>query len=259
MESTKKSLIDNDLYEDLGERWYTAQDSPIALLRAESKVKNFWIQEKLNENNIQAEAKVLDIGCGAGFLTNFLAQQGYKVSGVDLSSESLRVAQRYDKTDSVLYKMANAYAIPFADESFDVVTSLDFLEHVEKPELIIKEAARVLKPHGLFFYHTFNRNLLSHLVIIKMVEWFVKNTPKNMHVIELFLKPQEVQKFCERHHLWVQEVVGLRPKFSTIPLKNYRLGVVPPDLEFKITKSTLLSYLGYAIKRKNSLLENQRN
>lgn len=248
METIKKSTINNEIYHDYGDRWYTAQNDPIALLRAESKIKNKWILERLHEHNILPDANILDVGCGAGFLTNFMAENGFNVSGIDLSQESLNVAHKHDTTKKVRYKLANAYELPYPDQSFDIITSLDFLEHVDSPQSVIKEVSRVLKPNGLFFYHTFNRNILSHLVVIKCVEWFVQNTPKDMHVIDLFIKPSEVEKFCNDNSMSVKQVVGLRPKFSTIPFKNYISGVVPKSLEFKITKSTLLSYLGYAQK-----------
>lgn len=243
MEETSK--IDNTFYEQYGERWYTAFDDPIALLRAENKIKVPWILEYLG-NHHKNHHTVLDVGCGGGFLSNDLALAGFKVTGVDLSLESLKVAEVYDSTRSVKYEQADAFHLPYPDESFDVVTAMDFLEHVDDPARVIKEFSRVLKPGGLFFFHTFNRNFLSWLIIIKLVEWFIKNTPKNMHVIELFIKPRELKDYCREAGMEVQELTGLRPILSSIDFQMIKTGVVSPHMRFTLTNNTLLSYLGVA-------------
>jgi 2-polyprenyl-6-hydroxyphenyl methylase/3-demethylubiquinone-9 3-methyltransferase len=241
--------VNNEIYNTYGDRWYTAQDDPVALLRAESKTKSPWILEKLkNHGFMNSNTRVLDVGCGAGFLSNELALHQLNVTGVDLSEESIKVAQKFDSTKKVKYLAADAYHLPFADQSFDVLTAMDFLEHVDQPAKAIQEFSRVLKPGGVFIFHTFNRNILAHLVIIKLVEWLVKNTPKNMHVIELFIKPSELAEYCKSAHLQPQEMIGIKPKFSTIPLKNVWTGIVPVGLKFELTRSLLLSYMGYAIK-----------
>lgn len=240
--------VNNAIYDLYGDRWYTAYDDPVALLRAESKTKTPWIIERLKKNLPTEHPKVLDVGCGAGFLSNAMAKQGFQVTGVDLSQESLNVAHRHDTTGSVHYKAADAYHLPFPDATFDAVTAMDFLEHVEDPKRVIAEISRVLKPQGLFFFHTFNRNLISWFVVIKLVEWLVKNTPKHMHILRLFVKPEEVRQYCTSAGMQVQEMTGLKPVFSSIPFKNFFTGVVPESLRFQLNKSLLLSYLGYAIK-----------
>lgn len=246
-------IINNDIYDNLGDRWYTAYDDPIALLRAESQVKTPWILEKIKEHKILNDTtKLLDIGCGAGFLSNALAGKQIDVTGIDLSDESLKVAKKFDKTKSVHYYQADAYYLPFRDGEFDVVTAMDFLEHVDRPLEIIQEVGRVLRPGGLFFFHTFNRNFLSHFVIIKLVEWLVKNTPKNMHVIDLFIKPEELKDYCLQAKMQTIEIVGIRPVFSTISLASIFSGIVPKSLRFKIIKSLKLSYMGFAQKLKST-------
>lgn len=244
-----KPKVNNDIYNTYGDRWYEADDDPVALLRAESKTKTPWILQKIEANGLLSPStKILDVGCGAGFLSNELAKQKMQVTGVDLSEESLRVAAKYDSTKSVTYQTADAYHLPFADGTFDVLTAMDFLEHVDRPADVIQEFSRVLKPGGLFIFHTFNRNPLAHLVIIKVVEWLVKNTPPHMHVIELLIKPQELENYCREALMTPKEMIGIKPIFSTIPIRNIFSGIVPKSLKFELTKSLLLSYMGYAIK-----------
>jgi 2-polyprenyl-6-hydroxyphenyl methylase/3-demethylubiquinone-9 3-methyltransferase len=242
--------VNNDIYNELGERWYCAHDDPVALLRAESKLRNPWVLEKLKLIfGEQKNLRILDVGCGGGFLSNYLSANGYRVSGIDLSQESLEVAKKYDKTHKVQYQLADAQSMPFADASFDVITAMDFLEHVENPSLIIKEISRVLKPGGSFFFHTFNRNLLSWFVIIKLVEIFVKNTPPHMHVLHLFIKPEELKNYCAQADLQTKEFIGYKPNLLSIKtLRSFLSGVVPEDFSFRFTKSLLTSYSGYAVK-----------
>jgi 2-polyprenyl-6-hydroxyphenyl methylase/3-demethylubiquinone-9 3-methyltransferase len=191
---------------------------------------------------------VLDVGCGGGFLTNYLAELGHRVTGLDEAADSLAVAAQHDHAGAVTYDRGDALKLPYADASFDVVCAMDFLEHVEDPERAVSEAARVLKPSGLFFFHTFNRNFLSWLIVIKGVEWFVKNTPADMHVLHLFLKPEEVAAMCERQNLKTKEVRGSRPKLGRAFFAMLFTREVPADFGFTFTGSTKLGYTGYARK-----------
>jgi 2-polyprenyl-6-hydroxyphenyl methylase/3-demethylubiquinone-9 3-methyltransferase len=237
--------INNQVYDQYGTRWYTAYDDPIALLRAESRLKTPWILKHLQKTEC---ASVLDVGCGGGFLSNALAAQGFPVTGVDLSQSSLDVARAHDTTKSVRYLRADAYSLPFPDSAFDAVTCMDFLEHVEQPSKVILECGRVLKPGGSFFFHTFNRNALSWLIVIKLVEWLVKNTPRDLHSLRYFIKPSELSVMCEHAGLHVREMTGIRPDFSSIRIKDWTTGVVPQSLKFELTPSLLLSYMGVASK-----------
>jgi len=240
-------MINNGFYEELLESWYTAQDHPIALLRAENAVRIPWILSELSKR-ASTGAFLLDIGCGAGFLTNAAQKAGYRVSGIDLSESSLSVARQFDATQKVEYIQASAYSLPFANETFDAVAATDILEHVEKPHLLIAEASRVLKKGGTFFFHTFNRNFLSYLIIIKGVEWFVKNTPKNMHVYSLFIKPSELKNLCAQYNLHTSLMVGLRPQLSFPFFKMLITRKVPPSFSFRFSKTLVTGYCGIAEK-----------
>jgi 2-polyprenyl-6-hydroxyphenyl methylase/3-demethylubiquinone-9 3-methyltransferase len=239
--------VNNDIYDQLGERWYQAKDDPVALLRAEARARNPWVVAEIQ--HAFPAAKVLDIGCGAGLLANELARQGMEVVGLDASEQSLEIARRYDVTGRVAYQRGDANHLPFADESFDAACALDFLEHVEDPARIVAETARVLRPDGLFFFHTFNRNFIAWLFGIKGVEWFVKNTPRNLHSYRYFIKPSELQMMCERSGLRVVTMRGLEPVVAQRAFwKMVATGIVEDEFRFKFTNSTLLGYTGLAKK-----------
>ena len=206
--------VNNAIYNELGARWYDASDDPVALLRAESKLRNPWVAGAINGAFGAHRCPVLDIGCGAGFLSNYLARLDYPVTGLDNSP----------------------------------VCAMDFLEHVEEPERVIAEVARVLRPNGLFFFHTFNRNWLAWLVVIKGVEWFVHNTPRDMHVLRLLLKPDEVTRMCNDRELEVVELLGSRPALGLPFARMLATGSVPDDFEFRFSTSTRLAFTGYARK-----------
>lgn len=240
----ERKTINNDFYDELGDSWYTASDHPIALLRAENAVRIPWIISEIGQNRT-----VLDIGCGAGLLTNALAAAGHTVHGIDLSASSLEIAKQKDATQQVSYQVANAYSLPYPDKTFDVVCAMDVLEHVEEPLRLIAEAGRVLKPNGLFFFHTFNRNWLSYLLIIKGVEWCVPNAPQNMHVYPLFIKPDELRALCRQQHLHIQTLHGFRPQIFSLPFfKMIFTRKVPEDFTFCFSKNLHTGYCGWAKK-----------
>ncbi|MBI2521678.1 MAG: 3-demethylubiquinone-9 3-O-methyltransferase [Bdellovibrio sp.] len=243
---TAPDQIDNEIYKHYGDRWYTAINDPVALLRSEAKQKNTWVKEQLRPLNVHS---VLDVGCGGGFLSNDLGQNGYLVTGIDISAECLEVAKRFDQTQHVNYIVADAYNLPFRDEHFDVVTCMDFLEHVEKPASVIKEISRVLKPNGILIFNTINRNILTWLLVIKVLPWIIKSTPKNMHLYRLFITPKELVQYCLVEEIQVQKMVGLVPILSTKLFKSYFAGTLSTKIDFKIIRSLFLSYMGMAKKK----------
>jgi len=245
----RKAQINNDFYETLNEAWIQAHDHPVALLRAENALRTPWIIQLLKKK-LPSECTILDLGCGAGFLTNVLAQEGFRVTGIDLSASSLKVARSKDLSHSVEYIQADVNQVPFPNESFEAVSALDLLEHVDSPEQVVREAARLLKPDGLFFFHTFNRSFLSWLTVIKGVEWFVSNTPKHMHVYSLFITPNELKEMCEKQDLEIGEIIGVRPDFKHGAFwKMLLTGAVSDKFRFVFTPSQSTGYLGYARKK----------
>jgi 2-polyprenyl-6-hydroxyphenyl methylase/3-demethylubiquinone-9 3-methyltransferase len=244
----ERKVVNNAFYDALGNEWYESYNHPIALLRAENKARAPWVSLKIAEHFKTKNCSIIDVGCGGGFLSNTLAQQGHCVSGIDLSEESLSVAHERDITGTVSYQKADAYALPFPEKHFEIVCAMDLLEHVEEPARVISEASRVLKPGGLFFFHTFNRNWFSWLFALKGVEYFVPNTPPNIHVYRLFIKPSELACTLVQNGLKVSEYHGLMPAIGKPFFQLILQRKISPQFSFKIVPSLKCGYMGYAIK-----------
>ncbi|MEO7425720.1 MAG: methyltransferase domain-containing protein [Fibrobacteria bacterium] len=270
-----RAAINNAFYDGLGDRWYDAHDDPVALLRAEGETKNPWVMDRIQAGLAGRSGSILDIGCGAGFLANALAAAGHFTFGADMSLGSLKVARARGLSGPAAgptsaasapqsaalsdvtgrrprlaaYHIADAYRLPYRDGAFDAVTALDFLEHVTDPAQVIAEAARVLRPGGLFFFHTFNRNRLAWLIVIKGLEWFVRNTPERMHVLPLFIKPEELRDYCRSAGMEPVDMIGIRPEIGRAAFwKMLATRRVPADFKFRLTPSLAISYLGCARK-----------
>lgn len=105
---------------------------------------------------------VLDAACGAGYGSKMIATSGAKfVTAVDISSESLKNAEKayYDK--NINFIQGDVNQLPFDDETFDVVISFETIEHIKDGSKWIRESSRLLKEEGIFIVSTPNRNVTN--------------------------------------------------------------------------------------------------
>ncbi|MBT2212405.1 bifunctional 2-polyprenyl-6-hydroxyphenol methylase/3-demethylubiquinol 3-O-methyltransferase UbiG [Actinomadura sp. NEAU-AAG7] len=138
--------------------------------------------------------RVLDVGCGGGYTTEFLHQRGSRVCGVDPSAKLVAAATRHaDDTDrDISYTVGKAEELPYPDRSFDAVTCVDVLEHVESPALAVREIHRVLDDGGIFLYDTINRTLRSRIMMIWLPERVLGIVPRGAHDHRDFITPDEM-------------------------------------------------------------------
>lgn len=95
--------------------------------------------------NFSGAETVLEVGCGTGHFTRWLAERGFRVLGLDISPAMLAEAA---KRNGIPYVIGDALALPFADGSFDIVALITTLEFVPDPQRALSEAVRVAR-HGL--------------------------------------------------------------------------------------------------------------
>lgn len=96
-----------------------------------------------------AGQQVLDAACGEGYGSALLAGQAARVTGVDVSMDTIQHAsERYGGLENLEFRQADCSALPFEDDSFDRVVSFETLEHLEPQDDMLREFRRVLKPGG---------------------------------------------------------------------------------------------------------------
>jgi SAM-dependent methyltransferase len=113
--------------------------------------------------SLPAKAHVLDLGCGIGLYVRQLAAAGYRAVGADFSVPSLQRAVAGDGVGGGHYVGGEAYALPFRDESFDLVLSLGVFALVSEPLRMLREVARVLRPGAILVMESLNgRSVVAH-------------------------------------------------------------------------------------------------
>lgn len=166
-----------------------------------------------------AGKRALDVGCGAGLLTEPLARMGAAATGLDAAPENIAAARHHAEGQGLAidYRAGSVETLG-ADERFDLVCSMEVVEHVTDPALFVAGLARALAPGGLMLLSTPNRTALSKLALITVGEG-LGQIPKGTHDWQKFLKPDELGKLLEDAGLQVIETRGL----SFDPMKGFTL------------------------------------
>ena len=97
---------------------------------------------------------VLDYGCGTGYGTNILSKTANTVVGVDISEETIIYASNNFRSPNTTFIKIESEKLPFDDNTFDLVTSFQVIEHLKNTKQYLNEIKRVLKPHGLLLITT---------------------------------------------------------------------------------------------------------
>src|SRR5256885_16237752 len=175
-----------------------------------------------------AGASALDVGCGGGILAESMARRGAKVKGIDLSDKALKVAQLHlhESKLEVDYEAISAEDLAMRSPgAYDLVTSMELLEHVPDPASTVRACAGLARKGGRGFFSTINRNLKSYLLAVIGAEYVLKLLPKGTHDYAKFVKPSELARHCREAGLAVSEITGM----SYNPLtRTYSLG---PDAD----------------------------
>jgi 2-polyprenyl-6-hydroxyphenyl methylase/3-demethylubiquinone-9 3-methyltransferase len=255
--------VDNDLYERLGGSWWD-ETSPLNLLHGSvtpGRLAYFRDVLARQPSARPAGLRVLDIGCGGGFLAEEFAALGCQVTGVDPSPASIGAARAHAASRGLRidYRVGTGEELPVPDTAFDVACCCDVLEHVSDLDRVISETARTLKPGGLYLFDTINRTRKSKLLAIKVTQqWpLTRLTDMAVHDWDMFITPTELTGALERHGLSLGELTGLGSRAnplaalrSFISARRGRItyGELSRRLDVGRVSSTAVSYMGFATR-----------
>ncbi len=159
-----------------------------------------------------ADARVLDVGCGGGILSEALARENAKVTGIDIAEKALSVARLHLHESGLEVSYQAATAEQYAAENkagFDVVTCMELLEHVPDPESVVAACAALLKDGGHCFLSTLNRTPAAFALAIVGAEHVMQIIPRGTHRYDRFIRPSELSAWLRAAGLETQEVCGL--------------------------------------------------
>ncbi len=201
------SQIELDKFNALASRWWDP-NGPQKPLHALNPARLGYVRERTSLRG----ARVLDVGCGAGLLSEAMAAEGAQVTAIDLAPDLIKVAKlhRLESGVEVDYRLMAAEAL--AEESpgqFDAVTCMEMLEHVPDPGAVIAACAALLKPGGRLFLSTLNRTPAAFALAIVGAEYIARMLPTGTHQYRDFIKPSELAAWLRAAGLALEDVSGL--------------------------------------------------
>ena len=221
-----------DKFGALAHRWWDP-DGPQKALHALNPPRLAYVAERVALNG----ARVLDVGCGGGLLSEAMAQAGAQVTAIDLAPDLVKIARLHGLESGVKvdYRVQSVEALAAEQPgAFDAVTCMEMLEHVPDPGAIVASCAALLKPGGRMFVSTLNRTPAAFALAIVGAEYIARLLPKGTHQYRDFIKPSELAAWLREAGLEPEDVSGLMYE----PWRNVA----------RLTTRTDVNYLACAVK-----------
>lgn len=154
---------------------------------------------------------ILDIGCGGGLISEPMARMGGSVTGLDPGALNIAIARDHAEPQGlgIDYRVGTAEELLAEGRSYDVVLSLEVIEHVPDPAAFMKTCAGLCRPGGLVVCSTINRNLKSYALAIVAAEYVLRWLPQGTHQWDRFITPDELSGYMTAAGL-------MPPRFSGI-------------------------------------------
>ena len=168
--------------------------NPVRLAYIRDQIDQHWSLDECSRHPLQGKT-ALDVGCGAGLLTEPLARMGATVTGIDAAPELIAAAQAHAEGQrlQIEYRAADVAEI---EGRFDLVTSLEVVEHVANPAAFVKALAHRLAPGGLLILSTPNQTGWSKLLTITLAEG-LGQIPRGTHDFDQFISPDRMKLLIE--------------------------------------------------------------
>ena len=180
--------------------------NPVRLGYIRAQIDQHWSLDECDRRPL-AGKRAADVGCGAGLLSEPLARLGAEVTGVDAAPENIAAARLHAQGQGleIDYRVGSADSL---EGTYDLIASLEVVEHVNEPRDFIAGLASALADDGLLILSTPNRTSMSRLMMITLAEGLGR-IPKGTHDWEKFLTPEELSALVRDAGLEVIDCTGL--------------------------------------------------
>jgi 2-polyprenyl-6-hydroxyphenyl methylase/3-demethylubiquinone-9 3-methyltransferase len=154
---------------------------------------------------------ILDVGCGGGLISEPLARMGATVTGIDASAQNIGTARAHAERTGVDidYRFTTAEDLCAAGEAFDVVLSLEVVEHVADVDLFLASCAALLRDGGAITLATLNRTPKAFMFGIVGAEYVMRWLPRGTHNWKKFVRPSELARGLRPGGVNVADISGL--------------------------------------------------
>jgi 2-polyprenyl-6-hydroxyphenyl methylase/3-demethylubiquinone-9 3-methyltransferase len=180
--------------------------NPVRLAYVRDMIDQHWQCDEHGFRPLEGKS-ALDVGCGAGLLAEPLARLGAKVTAVDAAAELIAVAREHAAGQGLIIDYRHA-AVEELEGQFDLVTSMEVVEHVADPQAFLAALAARLAPGGLMVLSTPNRTAKSRLLMITIAEG-IGRIPKGTHDHQKFITPDEMKAMMAAAGLAVIDCEGI--------------------------------------------------
>jgi len=158
-------------------------------------------------------ARVADIGCGAGILSEAMAGRGAEVTAIDLSQAMIDTATHHAGQSGldIDYRCLSSRDLAASMRGqFDSVICMEMLEHADEPAAIVDDCMQLVRPGGSVFFSTINRSPKAWLLAIAGAEYILALLPRGTHEYDKLIKPSELAAWARHSGLQVEAVNGMR-------------------------------------------------
>ncbi|KAK5640366.1 hypothetical protein RI129_011177 [Pyrocoelia pectoralis] len=229
VESATIDKRDNEFFTRKAEDWWAA-DGQFKHLRAlgvytlgyieDRLLSKRWASKKSGEFKLTKKVKVLDAGCGGGFVSEPLARKGCTVVGIDVNESMIEIAKNHAKLDSSLVDLS--YHLESIEEhsekneeQYDVVVLAFVLQHSINHDILISNCVKALKPGGIIILSAANRTVAGWFSVILLGDLVFGYVPRGSHNWRLFIKPEEVETYLSENKCTGSTPIGLHYDTAT--------------------------------------------
>lgn len=218
-------------YHSLADTWWDTK-GPFWPLHTLNALRIQWIETQLTNMGMSSDGdsapfsglKMLDIGCGGGILSESLAKRGAEVKGIDVVEKNIAIAQLHAEQSGLTIDYHNLSVEALADTGaqFDVVFNMEVVEHVADLDTFMHASNVLVRPGGVLFLATINRNPLAGLVAIFGAEYVLRWLPRGTHRYAMLRKPSEIIEFLHKSEMTLiaHTGVGVNPFTRRMYLKS---------------------------------------